>query len=258
MHPFDIFVFTVLGIFALIGIKKGLVEELLKIVGLVVAIIVASHFVNIGADFLADFFNTQPGKMTVVSFIVIALGTMILFRILIAMIKGILRFAMLGWLDRTGGAAFGTVKGAILLSALVWLFILLPTGNIVSDLEQESKSFPAVRSVVPSLYQLFKVVLPAGGTFMDQVREYIPVDKASEELTKLSKRALEQRIEEEIGRDLDSELFEYLSRDDLITLLKNPELLNQLREQLQENNSDTQITLEKKSSQLEAYIPDLY
>ena len=86
MHPFDIFVFTVLGIFALIGIKKGLVEELLKIVGLVVAIIVASHFVNIGADFLADFFNTQPGKMTVVSFIVIALGTMILFRILIAMI----------------------------------------------------------------------------------------------------------------------------------------------------------------------------
>jgi hypothetical protein len=174
------------------------------------------------------------------------------------MIKGILRFAMLGWLDRTGGAAFGTVKGAILLSGLVWLFILLPTGDIVSDLEQESKSFPVVRSVVPSLYQVFKVVLPASGTFMDQVREYIPVDNASEELTKLSKRALEQRIEEKIGQDLDSAIFDYLSRDDLITLLKNPELLEQLREQLQESNSDAQIALEKKSSQLEAYIPDLH
>lgn len=257
MHPFDIFVFTVLGIFALIGIKKGLVEELLKIVGLIVAIIVASHFVNVGADLLADFFNTQPGKMTVVSFIVIALGTMIVFRILIAMIKGILRFAMLGWLDRTGGAAFGTVKGAILLSALVWLFILLPTGEIVSELEDESKSFPVVRSVVPSLYQVFKAVLPASGTFMDQVRGYIPLEEASEELTKLSKRALEQRVEEKLGLDLDSEVFDYLSRDDLITLLKNPELLERLREQLQERESETQIALDTKSSQLEAHIPDL-
>ena len=102
------------------------------------------------------------------------------------------------------------------------------------------------------------MVLPARGTFMDQVREYIPVDKASEELTKLSKRVLEQRIEEEIGQDLDSEIFEYLSRDDLITLLKNPELLEQLREQLQDNSSDTQIALEKKRSDLEAHIPDLY
>ena len=99
MHYFDIFVITIIGLFAILGMRRGLAEELLKIVGLFVAVLLALQYVHAVAGLLADRFNTTPENLTVVSFILIVILVMIGFRIVAALLKRVIRFAMLGWLD---------------------------------------------------------------------------------------------------------------------------------------------------------------
>jgi membrane protein required for colicin V production len=77
---------------------------------------------------------------------------MILVNLLALVIKYVLRIVFLGWLDRLGGAAFGVVKGVLIVSVIfLVLTAFLPKGT---PLIRDSMSAPYVSMVSEKLAAL--------------------------------------------------------------------------------------------------------
>jgi len=234
MHYFDIFVLTIIGLFAILGMRRGLVEELLKIIGLFVAVLVALEYVHSVADLLANRFNTAPENLTILSFILIVVLVMICFRVAAALLKRVMRFAMLGWLDRAGGAIFGGVKALIILSLLLWALLLLPRNRYLDDLEQNTITYSYVLGVAPILYDTALHLFPGTEQFVDRFKQYLPASRPDSGLARFDRRSPLEKLQEELGGQVDPDILRAFSREKIQELLDDPELREELMRRLEQ------------------------
>ena len=154
-----------------------MIEEVLKLLGLILALILATRFTAEGAVFLRNYFNAGPEILGVMSFILIFILIMISVRLLILLLKNIVKFAMLSGVDRSGGFLFGAFKGALLLSVVIWALLFLPTSRYMETLDSESKSYTTIRKVAPSVYNFLLRGVEGVNSFLDEVEAMVPSSK---------------------------------------------------------------------------------
>ncbi|MBT3216859.1 MAG: CvpA family protein [Candidatus Marinimicrobia bacterium] len=113
-------VFFMIGL-GLIGYKRGLIEELGRLLGLVLAMIFGfKYYVKISALFLT-WLSLDGGVILVLSFALVFVSTLLVVRIVTRMIHLLLMSKGTKWLNRTMGFAFGLIKGGVVLTALLWM-----------------------------------------------------------------------------------------------------------------------------------------
>jgi len=118
----DIFcvLFYAMGVYK--GLSRGLVAALLTLVGYIIALLMAIKF----GGTLAQFITNSVGKAAVwiptVSFFVVFICIILLFKFLISLFNKSLEFAMLGWLNKIGGVFFYLGLYSLILATLFyWL-----------------------------------------------------------------------------------------------------------------------------------------
>lgn len=232
MHYFDIFVLTIVGLFALAGTRRGLVEELLKIIGLIAAILIAINYVHIVAAKLAAMFDSAPEKLTVISFILIILTVMFGVKLLTELLKRFLQFAMLSWVDRAGGAMFGAVKATILLSLLLWGLLLLPVERYTNDLEKHTETYSIILGVAPAIYDGIVRVFPDTRHFIHRMENYLPVGEEHSTFARFNRETPLDRLKELLGDEVDPEVLRDFSEEKIRELLESPELRDELKRRL--------------------------
>ncbi len=115
--------YAVLGIFAVSvawGAWRGLVREIVSLLGWLVAFLAASLFAGPLAEQLPDSIPT-PELRAVAAFLAIFVAALVVTTLLGVVLSHLVKAVGLGGLDRTLGSFFGVARGIIVLVALALL-----------------------------------------------------------------------------------------------------------------------------------------
>jgi membrane protein required for colicin V production len=133
MSLLDWIIVVILIVSTLAAARSGIIVEVCSLGGLLLGLLLACWNYQRLLPWIMSW-GLKLAVAKVVAFIVIALGIMILAGILGRIIRWSVRFAGLGWLDSMAGAAFGLVKGAVLVVVMiVALLAFLPKTSLVRN-----------------------------------------------------------------------------------------------------------------------------
>jgi len=118
MNTFDIMLLALACLLVVVGMVKGLVRILIGVAAIVAAFALAARFHGPLADRLAGL-EISPEALSLMSYVVIFIGVMLLGGFVAFLTRKLLRAAMLSWADRIGGAALGFVAAALMAALLV-------------------------------------------------------------------------------------------------------------------------------------------
>lgn len=146
---FDLVIVVTLVIFTIRGARNGLVGEVAGIVALVGGFWAARAFnANLAPylDFIADA-NLRYIAACATLFIGVMLGVGLIARLL----KRIIAFSFVAWVDRFGGAAFGLAKGI-----LIWSLLIIILDKLVGDAPfmKDSRAVPYFSAIITQIIHL--------------------------------------------------------------------------------------------------------
>ena len=142
---FDLIGFLLIVIMSVSGLKKGLVDGVLKMVGMYAAMYGAMHYNQQGAVFLDTLISIPDAYKTPAGFVIVFFGIMYSITFISFLLKKIVKSLHLGVVDRVGGITLGALKAGLMLSAFVWAFAMVPE-SVRGDWQQDSKLFPHVET----------------------------------------------------------------------------------------------------------------
>ena len=138
----------VLGFSLLLGAWRGLVYEVLSVLGWVVAFYAAQWFAPPLSELL-PIHSASESIRYAVAFVLVFIGALFAWGLLAFLVKKLVQSIGLRPVDRTLGAAFGVVRGLILLLAAT--VVINMTALKTSDWWQESKGAPALTAILKGL-----------------------------------------------------------------------------------------------------------
>lgn len=125
MNWLDIVIILVVAFFAFMAFRSGLIRELVTLVSVVGGIVIAGLFYDNFSREVLVFIDNENASLFV-SFLIL-LGAIYLAGQLIALtLKQVASLLMLGWADKAGGAAFGVLKGLIIVQVLIAVLVTYP------------------------------------------------------------------------------------------------------------------------------------
>ena len=120
MTWFDYAVIAVVVLSALLGWWRGLVYEVLSLLGWVVAYAAARLFAASAAPLMPAALGAEAIR-AVAAFAVLFAGTLIVCGIVAWLLSKLVKWVGLGWLDGSLGGLFGMLRGMLAVLALVLL-----------------------------------------------------------------------------------------------------------------------------------------
>ncbi|HZP88623.1 MAG TPA: CvpA family protein [Burkholderiales bacterium] len=120
MTLLDLVIVAIVVLSALFALSRGLIREVIALASWIVALVAAFAYAGpLASQF--DMAKTSPVLTPVLAFGAIFIGVLIVGAVIAAMLSGAVRAIGLGWLDRLLGAAFGVVRGAVIVVIAVLL-----------------------------------------------------------------------------------------------------------------------------------------
>ena len=120
LNAFDVGFIGVAVVLFVVGLAKGLIRLLVGAAALVAAFLLAAGTHAAAGETIAGFVPVPESVAGVLGYVAVFLGTMLAAALVLPLARGLVRAAMLGWLDRLAGAAVG-VGGAVVLAGSVVL-----------------------------------------------------------------------------------------------------------------------------------------
>ncbi|MBR5215162.1 MAG: CvpA family protein [Bacteroidales bacterium] len=153
MNVLDVIIGIVLVLFAITGLRKGLIVEAFYLASFLFGAYGAMHFSDAVADWMSDFINVSEDYLTIISFIVTFIIVLVLVRFLGRIISRLLEAISLGFLDKIGGFIFGVLKGTLLVSVLVMVMNVFGASDLINDdLRKSSKLYTLTDSIANTIY----------------------------------------------------------------------------------------------------------
>ena len=120
MTSFDYAVLTIVGLSIIFSVMRGMVRELLVILGWVAAFYVGTTYTNQLLPMMPADIPTESLRI-LAAFLVLFLATLLLATLLGIALSAVVKKIGLGWLNRLLGAFFGVVRGLLIVCVLVFL-----------------------------------------------------------------------------------------------------------------------------------------
>lgn len=152
---------AVLAVSFLVGAWRGLVYEVLSVMSWIAAFIVAQWLAPEAAGWLPVDRAPEAGRYAM-GFIVVFIAVVFAGALLAWLIKKLIEAVGLRPVDRTLGAAFGLVRGAILLMAVAVVVNMSPARSALWWTESKGAgvSLAALKGLKPVLPEKFGQYLP--------------------------------------------------------------------------------------------------
>lgn len=152
---FDLAVVVVLALFAIRGVRNGFIVEIAGIFALIAGFWTARAWSADLAPRVA--FISDPGLRPLAACVIIFVATMIAVGLAARILKKIVSFSFIGWLDKLAGFVLGLTKGAV-----IWALAFIVLDKIMPDAEfmRDSRAVPYFSMLV------------------EQIKEFLPPDLA--------------------------------------------------------------------------------
>lgn len=166
MNPIGIGILVFMAYFGFRGFQRGLIDEVGRLVGLVLAVILAYRFSPLISNYIP---LVNELAQTAVAFVAIFVVTLIAMAIITRIVRALVELVLLEWLDKLGGTVFGVLKSIIVLGVLIYVAESFTVSrDFVFRLEEQS---PIYRNVVIVKDGLFKLL--ALDRMIDDVRDKV-------------------------------------------------------------------------------------
>lgn len=133
MNFLDILLIGIIALFLIRGFFRGLVQEVLSLIAIVLAVMLAANYQHIIIPHL-ELYITNEMTVSVLAYVLIFFGTLILFWLLAKVIRTILDISLLGWIDRLAGGVFGLLEGILIgLICLMFLQTFMPKSDFLTQ-----------------------------------------------------------------------------------------------------------------------------
>jgi membrane protein required for colicin V production len=120
MTSFDYVVLAIIGLSIFLSIMRGLVREILALVGWIAAFFVAKTYTLELSPLLPKAIPTETLQY-LAAFIILFLATLLVSSLLAIALSQIFEKVGLSFIDRGLGAVFGTLRGLMIVGVLVFL-----------------------------------------------------------------------------------------------------------------------------------------
>jgi len=118
MTGFDFAVIAILLVSLLFGLWRGLVYEVLSLIGWPVAFLLSRLFAGDVAPMMP---GAQETMRVTLAYAVVFVAALIVWGALAWLLSRLVKAVGLGWLDRVLGGLFGVLRGGLVILVLVWL-----------------------------------------------------------------------------------------------------------------------------------------
>lgn len=139
MTVFDYSVLVIIGLSIVISMMRGLVKEVLSIIGWLAAFYVAKTYAYQLVPLLPESIPTE-GLKILAAFVILFLATLLIASLIAITLSAIFSKLGLGWLNRFLGAFFGFARGMLIVCVLVFLAGLT---SIPQDVRWQNAMFSA-------------------------------------------------------------------------------------------------------------------
>lgn len=184
----------VLIIFFFWGVKRGLIRQVLAILGIIAAFIGAFYL----AHQLTGYLDTRldlPYRVTlVISAIAIFIGILVAFHFLGLLLQKVTSITVLGPVDRIGGGLLGVLKGVLLVSLVLVLLVNLP---LPMDFKDDIRDDTLAAVIYPVLPALFDLILSHSPARLDFKRVMHPGDGGAIERIREKAEDVKEKLEEQ-------------------------------------------------------------
>lgn len=142
------------------GFLMGAISEFGLLFALVIGVVVASKYAaTVGTPLAA--LGLEPRLRPVGGYIIVLAVIWIVVRAITRVLRSGARLLLLGWLDRLGGAAFGLLRGVLIIVVAGFLIVHFRIKPLQAD-AHASPLIQAVSSVFPALNRLLPAHLHLG------------------------------------------------------------------------------------------------
>jgi len=172
----EIIIGVVVAYFLIGGVRKGLVRQVLEVVGIIAAFLCAFYLAHNLAVYMQPKIDLSYNLLLVISAAAIFAAVIIGFHYLGLAMRKFLSITLLGSFDRVMGGVFGAIKGLMLCSLLLIILLALP---LPGDFRKELRDDPVVSRVRPVLPVLYDTFFSASDVDFDDI-----IDSAGDELRK--------------------------------------------------------------------------
>ena len=120
MTGFDYAVLIIVGLSIIFSVMRGMVKEILAIIGWVAAFYVGRTYTDQLLPLMPADIPSESLRV-LAAFLILFLATLLMATLLGIAISAIIKKVGLGWLDRLLGAFFGLLRGLLIVCILVFL-----------------------------------------------------------------------------------------------------------------------------------------
>ena len=140
------------------GISRGFVEQLIALLSIIIGAWVACHFGGTLAGWAAGYLHVNEKLLNVICFTLTIIVASVLLFLIGRLITGVIKIAMLGWLDRLLGVVFALLKAALVLGLAVTLFDTLNglVGLVSQETLDESVLYPGLKNFADTVFPYLK------------------------------------------------------------------------------------------------------
>lgn len=159
MNILDLIIGIILVLFAISGLRKGLIIEAFYLASFIVGVYGAMYFSDVVVEWMYTLIDKGAEYVSVVAFVLTFVIFVVVIRLLGRLISELVSAINLGFFDKLGGFLFGIMKGALIVSVVILVFNVFGITNLISkDLRNNSLLYGATEKIATMLYDNHKVL----------------------------------------------------------------------------------------------------
>jgi len=152
------------------GFTKGFIVALFSFLAFIIGLAAALKLSTLVASYIGNAVNISQRWLPVIAFLVVFLIVALAIRLGAKMLEGVVKLAMLGWLNRLGG---------IILYILIYFFIFSILLFYAQQLHllkpqtiEASVSYPWIQPIAPKIMSIMGAVIPFFKDMFDQLLQF--------------------------------------------------------------------------------------
>ena len=165
MEVVRIVVFALMAWMFIVGLKGGLIRQILEVVGIVVAFLAAFYFAHALAAWIEGRASVDYWLALALSAAMIFTGIVLAVHFLGVSLQKLLKLTVLGIFDRLAGGLFGALKVVLMISLALSLMMVLPVPDKVKNQVRDDPVTGRIYPVLPVMYDMIASVIPGSASF---------------------------------------------------------------------------------------------
>ena len=175
----DIALLALLVIAAIKGLQRGIIVAVFSLIGLIAGIAAALKFSVLVASWLQGSVNISSRWLPAISFLLVFIVVVLLVRLMANLIEASVELALLGWVNKIGGALLYMIIYTLSLSVLLFFLVQLKLISEKTIAESVTYTYvepwgPVVINGIGKIIPLFKDMFAELENFFGKLAQKIP------------------------------------------------------------------------------------